>query len=98
MEGFMGILRMMAILACIAIASVTAAQARTFEYCEDASGETLSLLVKVFDEMLHDPETTPLERKSIIYQIERLQGCQVYQDYVAFCRTLKDECGNGETK
>jgi hypothetical protein len=68
------------------------ADARTFDYCDDSSGETLSLLITVFDEMLDDPETTALERKSIVYQIERVQQCQVYKDYIAYCRTLKNGC------
>jgi hypothetical protein len=92
MEALMVKMKAASIAVCVLMLGCTSAQARTFDYCKDSSGETLSLLVKVLGEMRHEPDTTDLERKSIVYQIERLQGCQVYKDYQALCRTLHDEC------
>ena len=84
--------KLIAILAVAFSLCGSAAQARTFDYCEDSSGETLSLLIKIFHEMLDDPDTTALERKRIDYQIERLQDCQVYKDYIETCGKYQDHC------
>jgi hypothetical protein len=69
---------------------VTPALARPYSYCDDASGNTLALIIKADEALLHDPETSAAARESVRHSVEVIRECPVYKAYRDYCG--EDRC------